>query len=242
VSHAKTRVRRWVEIGAAAAVLVVILLWSEGMFRRKVGPGGEEGVAGTGVAGPVAEVALADLPVVLEAVGTVRGIEEAVLSARVTGVIDRIAVRAGDRVRKGEVLAVFTAPELAAQQAAAQGAVRAAEAAVAQAESDWKRADYLFQREAATRVEWERARSALEQARGGLVQTRGAAGAAASLAAYSELRAPFDGLVTERNRDPGDLASPGVPILRVVDDRLFRLEAAIDEREAEHARRASASR
>ena len=59
-----------------------------------------------------------------EGVGTVRAIEEAVISPRVPGTIRALEVVAGDRVKRGQVLLRLAAPELAAQQEAMLGKSR----------------------------------------------------------------------------------------------------------------------
>jgi RND family efflux transporter MFP subunit len=228
---AARRRRRRLEIAVSVAALIAIFVWSEGLLRRRIGPESALGPEAR-YAGPSATVELREVPVVVEGVGTVRAVEEAAVSARVVAVVAAVGVRVGDRVRRGQTLVELASPDLAAQDAAGAAAIRAAEVALAQAQRDYDRADYLYAREAATRVEWERARTALDQARAGLGQARGTAGAAAAAAGFARIAAPFDGVVTERNLDPGDLATPGTVILRIADDRAFRLEAVLDERVA----------
>jgi RND family efflux transporter MFP subunit len=53
---------------------------------------------------------------------------------------------------------------------------------------------------------------------------------------YSRVRAPFDGIVTERRVDPGALASPGMPLLTVDASGQYRLEASVDERDLKYVR------
>jgi RND family efflux transporter MFP subunit len=65
------------------------------------------------------------------------------------------------------------------------------------------------------RARQEQSKAALAQARIGLEYTR--------------IRAPFDGVVTERKLDPGAMASPGLPILSVEDISRYRLEATVNE-------------
>jgi len=228
--------RLWIQIGVAVVVLAAIFIWSEGLLRRKVGPGDGHGEGGAEWTGRTAAVEAREIPQLLEAVGTVRPVREAAVSARVMGVIDRIEVTEGARVEGGQFLVALSAPELAARSAAAVEAVAGAEAALAQARSDFARMDQLFQREAATRVEWEQARTALSVAEANVARARKAAEGEAAVASYRTLRAPFDGIVIERLMDPGDMAAPGSPILRIVDDRHFRLEAAVEERQGGHIR------
>lgn len=229
----RLRLGRSVEVAAAVLALALVFAWSEGLVGRHVGPeGGGAAALGGGYRGRSVTVERQELPVVVEAMGTVRPIREAVVEARVAGVIERTAVDAGDRVKRGDLLVVLSAPELAAQRASATGQVAAAEAALAQARSDMARIEHLHAREAATQVEFERARTALKIAEANLERARAMARREKVMAAYTMLRAPFDGLVVERYLDPGDLAAPGRPIVRIEDDSRFRLEAPVGEREA----------
>ena len=54
-------------------------------------------------------------------------------------------------------------------------------------------------------------------------------------ASYATLSAPFDGVVTDKSVDPGNMASPGMPLVTVEDDRAFRLEVRLDESRAAFA-------
>jgi len=78
----------------------------------------------------------------------------------------------------------------------------------------------------------EQAASARRQlARAGMAQAQAARAQAQTTLGYTRVRAPFEGVVTEKRADPGTLASPGMPLLVVEDQRRFRLEASVDEGE-----------
>ncbi len=65
------------------------------------------------------------------------------------------------------------------------------------------------------------------------IESAAAGSSAADVAAsYATLTAPFDGVVTEKSADPGNMASPGQPLITVEDDRDFRLEVRLDESRA----------
>ena len=65
------------------------------------------------------------------------------------------------------------------------------------------------------------------------IESAAAGSSAADVAAsYATLTAPFDGVVTEKSVDPGNMASPGQPLITVEDDRDFRLEVRLDESRA----------
>ncbi len=70
------------------------------------------------------------------------------------------------------------------------------------------------------------------EARAAIDSAVAGASAADVTASYATLTAPFDGLVTEKNVDPGNMASPGQPLVTVEDDRTFRLEVRLDESRA----------
>ncbi len=229
MSARRTGLRRVLEIAIAVLALVVVFGGAQGILRSRIGPDDAAVTHGAPYDGPVAAARSRDLPVRVEAVGTVRSASEAGLSARVQGSIEAILVDEGDRVTRGQVIARIAAPELEARRDAARQAVVAAEAALRQAGADRARIEELFGKGAATRVEWEQARTAFSVAEAKLAGSRETARAEEAMAAHAVLKAPFDGLVVARMVDPGALASPGDPIVRIVDDGTFRLESIVDE-------------
>ncbi len=58
---------------------------------------------------------------------------------------------------------------------------------------------------------------------------RGTSDAAAATASFAVVKAPFDGTVTEKLIETGNMASPGTPLVRVEDTNAFRLEVRVDE-------------
>jgi RND family efflux transporter MFP subunit len=185
----------------------------------------------------------ATVPDWLEAVGTLQAAQSSQLSSQITANIVAMWVKEGDRVHRGEVLAVLedAQPQAAVQQAAA--AVSAAQQEIVAADSDYSLAEATFKRdrdlyskksvspqefdEIKAREQAAMARRQLAQA--GLAQAQAALAQAQTTLSYTRVRAPFDGIVTEKRADPGTLATPGMPLLVVEDQRRFRLEAGVDE-------------
>jgi RND family efflux transporter MFP subunit len=225
-----SRTRTLVEVGIAIVVLAAVFTWSEGLLSDKVRPGD---VVHAATVEPPAETAVARaewVPVVTEALGTVRPATDASLAARVLGVVKRVRVDEGDRVAAGDVLVEIDAGELGARGAAARRRVEVAEAQLAQARRELARSQALQEKEAATAVEVERAESSVEVAEAALAAARQGAVGEATMASYTVLRAPFDGRVAGRHVDPGDLATPGLVLLDLEAEGRFRLEAPVDER------------
>ena len=150
-----------------------------------------------------------------EVVGNVEAAQRAVLSAKVTGVIDSLKVAPGARVARGEVLATIDAREIRAR-------LDSAVAAQDQAKKDFARIERLLQSGSSTRQEFEAAMTRLRTADAGLVEAR-------TMLQYTEIAAPFDGVVTRKLIEVGDLATPGKPLLEMENSSLLRFECQIPE-------------
>jgi RND family efflux transporter MFP subunit len=137
------------------------------------------------------------------AAGSVRASRRAELSTRLAGRVESVRVRAGDRVRVNQLLLTVERGSLTAAERQAASALELATASL-------RRVERLHADSAAPLVQLEAARNALAQAEG---QAR----AVRVDLAYAEIRAPFDGQIANRLADPGDLASPGQPLLIVED-------------------------
>lgn len=191
-----------------------------------------------------------------EAGGVVKARMTAQLTARIAAELREVKVEPGDRVRRGQILAVLDDRDLAAERARAQASVTAAQSGAASAEAErqsaearvvlarttQKRMEQLSEKNSATPQELDRTTAELQMAEAGAraagarlaeasasVSAAQAAGRAAEVAAsFSSIVAPFDGLVTNRLLEPGNMASPGVPILTIETTDGFRLEVQID--------------
>ncbi len=150
-----------------------------------------------------------------QVVGTVRAKVRATLEAKVSGRILKMPVAVGDRVRKGQVVAQLDAQEIKANLTKARAVLR-------QAKADLDRYTRLLQQKSVTPAEFE------------AVQAKHAVAAATvneaeTLFSYARVTAPFDGVVTHKLADVGDLASPGRPLVEIDDPGTLRLEAAVPE-------------
>jgi RND family efflux transporter MFP subunit len=183
------------------------------------------------------------LPDVVEATGTVRAADTAALAAQIMGNLLAVNVREGDHVRQGQVLALIDDAQLRAGLERAQAAVSAADHELAAAEAEYalasstlKRYQELLEKKAASPQEFDEvntrcqaASARRDMARSGQAQAKAGLAQATTLFSYTRIRAPFDGVVTEKRVDPGALAAPGMPLLTVEKSGRFRLEAMLDE-------------
>jgi multidrug efflux pump subunit AcrA (membrane-fusion protein) len=153
--------------------------------------------------------------------GTVTPLEAAHVYARATGYFERRYVDLGDKVRKGQLLGLISAPDLDAivsQQASlaqqSSASVVSAQAAVHLQQATYNRVHTLVQHGILSRQDDDAALAGLQTAEAGLqaaqqaVQAAKAAQAhAQTLANFEQVRSPIDGTVTARNVEVGNLVS-----------------------------------
>lgn len=156
------------------------------------------------------------------------------LAPGIAGQIEQVYVREGDTVRRSQTVAVLDATHDRQELAMAEVNLRAAEADVVRsrlelADADNRLANRLtipdaFPKEEIRRAEIQKQMAAANldgaQARAAVQRTRVAQ--ARDRLSRSALRAPADGRITRRYAEPGSLAGPGQPVVRLIgDDRLI---------------------
>ena len=174
------------------------------------------------VVSAVAPAAGSDAGAVLQATGYVVARREATVSAQITGTLTEVLVEEGEHVKKNQILARLddsgykAALDAAkAQYAAAQAQVGQARAQLAQAQHDAKRLDSIAARGLVSKQQAEQARTQAVTAQATLLAAqKGAQAAAAQVASaqvnfdYCVVRSPFDGVVTDKAAQVGEIVSP----------------------------------
>ena len=141
--------------------------------------------------------------------GTLQGGIEATLYARTTGYVARWNKDIGSSVVKGELLAEISAPELQHQLSAAVAARAQAELNLKLAKSTAERWESLRQRDAVTQQDLDERQSGFRQAGANLAASEANVRRLEQLSSFTKVVAPFDGVVTRRSIDVGDLIDGG---------------------------------
>jgi len=141
--------------------------------------------------------------------GTLRGQNEAALYARTNGYLRSWTKDIGDRVRKGELLAVIDAPETEQELLQARAAREQVKARFGLAESSLARWQELRQRDAVSQQELDERNAALRQARADLAAADASIRRLEQLQSFRRIVAPFDGVVVRRNVEVGALIGAG---------------------------------
>ena len=208
------------------------------------------GVAGAGMRAPMTvDVAQTRRETVSEhimVVGNLIGAATVEVVPKVSGRLQGVTVRLGDRVRKGQTLAQVEDREIREQVRQAEASFEVARATVRQREADLKfaqtaldRSRSLFSRNLLPRQTLDDAEARSQAAEAQLDLAR--AQFNQSQARLDELRitlgntviaSPVDGFVAKRNLDPGAFASQNSPVVSVVDLSTVRMVANLIERDA----------
>jgi len=156
-------------------------------------------------------------------------VRTATVSAQIAGQLTRLLVDAGDRVRRGQLLARIDTREADAQLSAAAAQVAQAEAALAQAQLNHERTGSLVAQNFLSQSALDKADADLKTARAALDAARAGSTQAATGRSFAELRAPIDGVVTRRLMEPGELATPGRGVLEIHDPAALRAVGTIPQ-------------
>jgi RND family efflux transporter MFP subunit len=154
---------------------------------------------------------------VVSAAGALTSKNTSVISSKVMGRVTSLVVKEGDNVTVGKLLVRIDSGEIAAQAYQAQAAYN-------NAKLQYDRIKRLFDENAATQMEMDQATLGLESAKAGL-------NAAKAMESYTTITAPITGQIVEKKINPGEMALPGQPILKIEDNRNLRLEVTMKEQD-----------
>lgn len=207
---------------AAAAALLLAGCGNGGAMPAAAAPAPEVSVV-------QARAAAADTALVLPA--RAQAGQSAQVFARATGLVGTRRVDLGDRVRAGQVLATIAAPEIDQVVSQAQADVAQAEAALTLARGNHERAAAMLRDQLISREDYSSRLGARDAAQAVLDAARAQLASARERQGFARVRAPFDGVVSVRNVDPGDrvvgdAAAATVPLFRI--DALDPLRIALD--------------
>jgi len=147
---------------------------------------------------------------------------ESTIYARVNGYVASWVVDIGDRVKKGQLLATIETPELDAELAASRAALKASQAQVTAREAEAEFAETTNERwrdspkgvvseqeRESKKADYNAAKARLYAAKAQVALDQSRVDQYSALAAFKQVRAPFDGIITERKIDVGNLVTAG---------------------------------
>lgn len=179
---------------------------------------------GTPAATPAAtvEVRMRDVDEVYAADAVIEAVRQAIIASQLSGTVTLILVDAGDRVKKGQVLARIDTRDTDAQVAAGRANVAQADAQLTQARLNLERTQSLLEKNFVSRAALDQAESNLKAAQAAADAARAGNTQADTARSHAELKSPIDGVVTRRLMEPGEVAAPGRGVVAVHDPAALR--------------------
>jgi RND family efflux transporter MFP subunit len=159
--------------------------------------------------------------------GSLEPEQAATVSAEVAGSVLRTYADAGERVKRGALLAQLDDTAVRDGFLSAKSAVRSSETALELARRNAERSERLAEAGAVAERDLETARWDVTNAEGTLADARARLANAQEQLEDTRVRAPFDGIVSDRPTDAGDVVQVGTALFSVVDPSRLRLEASV---------------
>jgi membrane fusion protein, multidrug efflux system len=227
--------RWWAVVRSAGSVvlalagLVLFLAWMGGAFREKVRPAEIQLPHASAAGRPTARVEKRQKADLSTAVGSVQPRRRTEVASQLLARILDVKARPGDLVEAKQELVLLDDRELIAQQAEALAAVTAAEADLIVRRADFNRAKTSRDKGVISLEEFARFEGALKVAEAQLKRAQQAVGRLDVQLTYTKIVANARGVVGDRFADPGDIATPGKPLMVLYDPAELELHANVPE-------------
>lgn len=184
----------------------------------------------------VEEIKLQDYAPAVSLTGEIQARLQTDLAFRISGRVSERLADVGDHVAANQVLARLEPREQEADVEAANAAVTAADAQLAQASAAFERQKGLIDRGYTTRPTYDQAEAALRTAEGTLTSAKAQAETAKELLSYTVLRSGAPGIITARNIEVGQVAQAAQPAFTLAEDgprdAVFNVYESIFSRQA----------
>lgn len=198
------------------AVSMTLLLAAAGLAADDAGSEGLETVP----------VTLADLPRIYRLDGVAEAVNRSTVSAQTAGRVTEVRFDVDDYVRAGDVIVRIDSSEQQASVDQAEANLRAATAKRREAEQEYTRIRGVFERQAVAQAEMDRATTGRKQARAAERAAEAALLQARQQLAYTEVLAPYNGIVIERLVEVGETVQPGQRLMTGLS--LDRMRVSVD--------------
>lgn len=165
----------------------------------------------------------------LSASGKIQARRSADLSTRIMGHVDQIHVSVGDEVRKGQLLVSINNSDLQAKRAQVNAGIIEATIAFNNAQKDYERFKNLMADNSASQKEMDDMTANFEMAKARLETANQMKNEINAQFAYSNIKAPFNGTITRKTIEIGDMTNPGVPLISMEAPGSFDVLAMVAE-------------
>lgn len=181
------------------------------------------------VAAQVMTLNLSDMPVLDAVPGAVVSEQQIQIASRLMGYIRSISVHEGDVVKTGQLLFTIDPTDIQGQVVQARSGAAQADAALADAKADYERYSNLYKDESIPKAQYDKIKLQYSIAQNQANAAHAGMGVAESQLHYAEVRAPIDGVITQKLANAGDLAAPGRPVLVMENGKKLIVQTAVSD-------------
>jgi len=215
-----------VVLGGLAAFVIPLLTNSEASAPAEVAAEAAPSVKQI-LAIDVATAETRTLTDVLKATGSLAPRRTLSLTSQVSGTVEDVAVRVGDRVKAGDLLVQVDVENSTIQLRQQRATAAATRAQLAQAESQLERTIGLAGRGLTSDATLESERASIEALKANLEALEAGVAAAEVVIRNATVTAPFDGVLASRGVEPGQIVGAGAPLVELVDLSVMELTAYV---------------
>lgn len=165
----------------------------------------------------------------VSASGKIEAENSANLSTRMMGYVTKVNVKVGQKVSQGQLLVSLNNTDLQAKKAQVNASITQAQAGYNNAKKDYDRFVNLFAQQSASQKELDDMTARYEMAKAGLEAAKQMRNEINAQFAYSNISAPFSGVVTNTFVKEGDMANPGMPLVSIEGAKKLQVTAMVSE-------------
>lgn len=174
--------------------------------------------------------------------GVVEAVRQATVSAQTSGRVMTVEADVDDRIKAGAVLLRLTAVEQQAGVNTARAQLQAAQAMAAEAGQNYQRFAALAPSQYVSRAQIDQARAARDSAVAAVAAARAQLAQAGQQTDYTVVRAPYAGIVSRREVEPGEAVLPGQPLMTVYAPGALRIQVQVPQSAADAIRASKRAR
>ncbi|MEH6589101.1 MAG: efflux RND transporter periplasmic adaptor subunit [Halioglobus sp.] len=209
------------------ATLLLVIAWVAGLFSEKVQPGLTQPIAEA-----VAEVILvstSQAQLYESVAASIEAKQATIISSRILARIEKVFVRAGDEVEKGQTLIELEKSDLESRVARAEASIQAVSARLIEAQQSLARSRELAGQGVLAQGDLDRAQANHDSLLADLASARQTLNEATAALGFARVVAPIAGRIVDRFAEPGDTAQPGMQLLSLYNPLSLRVEAHVRE-------------
>ncbi len=179
-------------------------------------------------------VSMTDISATDATPGTIISEQQVQIASRLMGYIRDIQVHEGDTVKVGQLLFTIDPTDIRGQVDQARAGLAQAEAALSDAKADFERYSNLYKEESIPKLQYDKVKLQYNIAQSQANAARAGLNTAESQLHYAEVRAPINGIVTQKMASKGDLAAPGRPVLVLENPAKLLVQTSVSDETYSH--------